>query len=141
MTNFRLPTLWGSSPLDDMFRGMLRPASWDYAPEPPPIKIDVAESDAAYTVKAELPGVRKEDINVRVDRNQVSISAEVKREHEEKKDGRILRQERYQGFVSRVFSLANDVDDAKAAAKFENGVLNLTLPKKTTARSERLPIL
>jgi HSP20 family protein len=84
--------------------------------------------------------VRKEDIDVRIEGNQVTISAEVKKDKEEKKDGRVLRSERQYGFASRTFTLACDVDEAKSGAKYENGILELTLPKRTTTSSRRLPI-
>ncbi|MFN3496676.1 MAG: Hsp20/alpha crystallin family protein, partial [Hydrogenophaga sp.] len=70
----------------------------------------------------------------------VTVSAEVKREEEEKKDGRVLRSERHYGYASRSFSLASDVDEAKADAKYADGVLTLKLPKKAQASSKRLSI-
>jgi HSP20 family protein len=140
MTTSRLPSLFSADPFDEAFRGFLRPWRWEVAAETPQIRLDVDETDTAYTVNAEIPGVRKEDINVNIAGNQVSISAEVKKDSEEKKDGRLLRSERSYGFVSRSFSLAAEVDDAKAGAKYKDGVLTLTLPKKATSRTERLRI-
>ena len=98
------------------------------------------EAEGSYTVKAEIPGVRREDIDVRIDGNVVSISAEVKKEKEEKKDGRILRSERQYGMASRSFTLACDVDEAKSMAKYKDGILELTLPKTTKTTSKRLAI-
>ena len=106
----------------------------------PQIKVDVAETDMNYTLKAEVPGVRKEDIEVRIDGNQVNISAEVKKESEEKKDGRVIRSERRYGYASRSLWLDSPVDDAKAQAKYNNGVLELTLPKKAATSTKRLAI-
>jgi HSP20 family protein len=117
----------------------LRPLWREFEPEPQ-IRIDVAEDEQAYTVKAEIPGVKKEDISVSLDGNQVTISAEVKKEKEEKKGERTLRTERYYGSVARSFALDYDVDEAKAAAKYEDGVLKLTLPKKSTAAVKKLPV-
>jgi HSP20 family protein len=99
-------------------------------PAEPGIKMDVAEDDEAYHVKAEVPGVKKEDIHVSVEGNQVSITAEVKKEKEEKKGETVLRSERYYGMQSRSFTLMHDVDQDKAEAKYQDGVLDLTLPKK-----------
>jgi HSP20 family protein len=99
-------------------------------PAEPGIKMDVAEDDKAYHVKAEVPGVKKEDIHVSVEGNQVSITAEVKKEKEEKKGETVLRSERYYGMQSRSFTLMHDVDQDKAEAKYQDGVLDLTLPKK-----------
>ena len=104
------------------------------------IRVDVKEADGAYTVQAEMPGVKKEDIHVQIDGNRVSISAEVKRESEKKEGERVLRTERYYGSVARTFSLGSEMDESKAIAKFDNGVLTLTLPKKTAPASKRLTI-
>jgi HSP20 family protein len=93
------------------------------------IRIDVTEADKEYSVRAELPGVKKEDIRISVDGNFVSISAEVRKE-EEKKSGRSLVRESYYGNVSRGFSLAHEIDSKGVVAKMEDGVLKLTLPKR-----------
>jgi len=129
-------------PFDDLFRGFfVRPVDFNGAPaQPPSIKMDVKDQGDNYLIHAELPGVTKEDIHVIVDGNQVSISAETKREKEVKEGERILRSERYFGKVSRSFQLEQDIDDSKAAAKFNDGVLELTLPKRTTSQSKRLNI-
>ncbi len=116
--------------VDDLFKGfMLRPVRVEQ--QVPQIKMDVKENDAAYVVRADIPGVRKEDIKVDVDGNVVSISAEVKEEKEQKEGARVIRSERYYGSVSRSFSLGQDVDEKTAKAKYTDGVLELTLPKKT----------
>lgn len=128
-------------PFDDLFRGFfVRPVDVGNQPQTPSIKMDVKEDAGAYLVHAELPGVRKEDIHVQVDGNQVSISAEIKQEKEVKEGERVLRSERYFGQVSRSFQLAQDIDDSKAAARFNDGVLELTLPKRTAVASKRLAI-
>lgn len=126
---------------DDFFRGFfMRPFRLEGAPEMAQIKIDVKEDDKAYTVNAEIPGVKKEDIHVAIEGNQVSISAEVKNEKEVKEGEKVLRSERYYGKVARTFSLGADVDDAAAQARYENGVLVLTLPKKAISKAKRLEI-
>jgi HSP20 family protein len=102
--------------------------------------MDVKEQGDDYLVHAELPGVRKEDIHVIVDGNQVSISAEVKQEKEVKEGERVLRSERYFGKVSRSFQLGQEIDDAKASAKFNEGVLELTLPKRVAGPNKRVAI-
>ncbi len=125
---------------DDLFRGFfMRPIRLEGGPDMQ-IKMDVKEDEKAYTVNAEIPGVKKEDIHVSIDGNQVSISAEVRNEKEVKEGEKVLRSERYYGKVSRTFSLGSDVDDAAAQAKYENGVLVLTLPKKAVSKSKRLEI-
>ncbi|MDO8811145.1 MAG: Hsp20/alpha crystallin family protein [Gallionella sp.] len=125
---------------DDLFRGFfMRPVRFEGQPGVQ-IKIDVSENDKAYTVHAEIPGVKKEDIHVTIDGNQVAISAEVKNEKEVKEGEKVLRSERYYGKVSRAFTLGQDVDEASAQAKYDNGVLELRLPKQVTAKAKRLTI-
>jgi len=128
-------------PLDDFFRGFLvRPVDFGSPADAPTIKVDVKEQDKAFVVHAEMPGIRKEDIHVSVDGTVVSISAERKQEKEVKEGEHVLRSERYFGKVSRSFQLSQDVDDSKAVAKFADGVLELTLPKKAATQSRRLTI-
>lgn len=125
---------------DDLFRGFfMRPVRFEGQQEVQ-IKVDVHEDDKAYTVHAEIPGVKKEDIHVTIDGGQLSISAEVKNEKEVKEGSRVLRSERYYGKVSRSFTLSQDVDDAAAEAKYDNGVLELRLPKRAASKSKALTI-
>ena len=91
-------------------------------------------------MKAEIPGVDKNDIDVSIDGNQVSISAEVKRETSKKDDERDICTERYYGQVYRSFSLPGDVDSEKADARYENGLLTLTLPKKENGSARKLTV-
>lgn len=140
MNELRVKDLFDMDPLESSFRNLLRPWRLEGVDRAPQIKIDLSEHDDSYMVKADIPGVRKEDIDVRIDRNQVTISAEVKQEKEEKKDGRVLRSERQYGFASRSFALASDIDDTKADAKYQNGVLELRLPKKATSSSKKLSV-
>lgn len=125
---------------DDLFRGFfMRPVRFEGQPEVQ-IKVDVSEGDKVYTVHAEIPGVKKEDIHVTIDGNQVAISAEVKNEKEVKEGEKVLRSERYYGNASRAFTLGQDVDEASAQAKYDNGVLELRLPKQVAAKAKRLTI-
>ena len=128
--------------LDDMFKGFwMRPVRLDVEmPQQLQIKLDVKSSDGAYTVAAELPGVKKEDIKIDIDGNRVTISAEVKKESEEKKGEEVIRSERYYGAISRSFTLDADIDEAKADAKYSDGVLKLTLPKKAAASRKRVTV-
>lgn len=126
--------------LDDLFRGFfMQPVRFEGQPEVR-IKMDVSEDEKAYQVHAEIPGVNKEDIHVDIDGNQVSISAEVKNEKEVKEGEKLLRSERYYGSVSRAFTLEHDVDEVAAVAKYKDGVLELTLPKKKAASAKKLVI-
>jgi HSP20 family protein len=140
MANLKIYDPFAADPFEDVFRGFLQPLRMDSAPREPQIKIDVEENDTSYKVKAEIPGVKKDDINIEVDGGVVSISAEVKNERDVKDNGKVLRNERYFGRAVRQFSLAQDVDEAKADAKYENGVLELLLPKKAGGKAKRLAV-
>jgi len=140
MNELRTTDLFDLDPLETSFRNLLRPWRFEGADRVPQIRIDLSEKDDAYVVKADIPGVRKEEIDVRVDRNQVTISAEVKKEKEEKKDGRVLRSERQVGYASRSFAVASDIDDGKVEAKYQDGVLELRLPKRAGSANKRIAI-
>lgn len=94
------------------------------------MKLEVKEDDKAYTVHAEVPGVKKEDIQVEVHGDQVNIRAEVKQEKEEKEGGKVIHSERSYGMVGRSFTLPTEVDDKATVAKYKDGMLELTLPKR-----------
>ena len=125
-------------PFDDLFRGFFRPLRWEK--DLPQIKVDVKADDKAYTVHADLPGLKKEDIQVTIDGQVVTVSAETRRESEQKEGEKVLKRERYFGKVSRSFSLDSDVDEAGASAKYTDGVLELSLPKKAASSQRRLEI-
>jgi len=131
-----------ADPLDDFFRGFfVRPVGYSSeSGELPSVKIDVRTKDNAYLVQAELPGVNKEDIHVDIDGSVVSIIAERKKTTETKEGERVLRTERYFGKVARSFDLGVDIDDTAASAKYQDGVLELTLPKKAVTPNKRLQI-
>jgi HSP20 family protein len=137
---FNLARLDPFGDIDDLFKGFfVRPVLFEGQPQMQ-IKMDLKEDDKAYTVHADIPGVKKEDIHVSIEGNQVSISAETKIEKEEKKGEKVLRSERYVGKVARSFTLAHDVDEAGAQAKYSDGVLELTLPKKAVTAAKKLAI-
>lgn len=131
---------------DDFFRDVapsyyVRPLHGDPLLSPTQIKVDVKESDTDYTVHAEIPGVDKADIHVTLDGNAVTLSAEIKQQDSTNKGDKVLRNERYFGSVSRSFQLPMDIDRDVSKAKFENGVLTLTLAKKKmTGASRRMSI-
>jgi HSP20 family protein len=127
-------------PLRDMFRRLTR-SHWPALRSPDDLRVDVSENDQAYTVRAELPGAKKEDIHVKIEGNVVSIDAEVKEEKESKGDGeRVLIHELYRGTMARSFTLPRDVDDQQSSATFENGVLSLTLPKRPGSKAKTVSI-
>lgn len=106
----------------------------------PQIRMDVKESDGKYVIRAEIPGVRKEDIHVTIDGNRVSISAEIKQEKETKDGERVIRSECSYGLATRGFNLAEEIDQNKTEAKYTDGVLELTLPKKPGAARKEIAI-
>jgi len=126
---------------DDFLQGFLvRPISPKNQAPSQQVRMDVSEDDGAYNVRAEIPGVKKDDINVTIDGNQVAITAEVKHIQEDKRDDKVLRSERFYGKVYRAFSLAQDVDETSAQAKYDAGVLELRLPKKAAVSAKKLAI-
>lgn len=127
---------------DDLMKGYwVRPMQWPKEmPDMQSIRMDMKESDTAYTIHAEMPGVKKEDIHVTMEGNRVSITAEAKKGSEEKEGEKVLRSERYYGKVSRNFVLEHEVDEAGANAHFSDGVLELVLPKKAMAAQRKLEI-
>lgn len=129
------------NPMDELFRGFfVKPMDLPSNLPPQQIKMDVKEQEGSYLVHAEMPGAKKEDIHVEIEGNQVSISSEVKQEKEVKEGERVLRSERYYGQVSRSFQLAHDIDESNATASFNNGVLELTLPKRAASNGKKLTI-
>nr|WP_315391714.1 Hsp20/alpha crystallin family protein [uncultured Duganella sp.] len=129
--------------MDELFRDFPPPV-WRQE-QTPRMRMDVTETDKEYTVKAEIPGVQKEDIKVAVHGNQVSLTAEIKEEKSADGGsgtggGGMLRNERYYGQVHRSFTLPQEVDDDQAGARYENGVLTLTLPKKVGTGGKQLAI-
>jgi HSP20 family protein len=131
--------LFDLDPFDNSMRTLMRP--WrPSADEPlaPTMRIDLADHGDAYLLKADIPGVAKDDIEVRIDGRQVTLSAEVKHEQATPGNGgRTLRSERRHGFASRSFALDSAVDEGKAEAHYRNGVLELMLPKKGGAAGGR----
>lgn len=126
--------------MDDFFKGFfLTPVSLDKMPDAQ-IPIDITEDDKGYKVRAEMPGFNKEDISVSVNGDQVSISAETKKEKEEKKGDKIIHRECYYGKQYRSFTLPQAADESGVKAKYENGVLSLELAKKAGNNTKKIPI-
>lgn len=126
--------------VEEFFRNFgLRPR-WNEMTVAPDVRINVAETDGAYRVDAEIPGVDKNDIDVQVHGDQVSITAEVKRETKEKEGEREIFTERSFGQVYRSFTLPGEVDSDKATARYENGVLTLQLPKKHNGNGRKVTV-
>jgi HSP20 family protein len=132
------------NPFEDMFRDFgkgfwLKPVAFP-AETGLSMKIDVKEDEKAFIVKADIPGVQKEDIHVDVDDDQISVRAEVRQEKEEKKGEKTVYSERSFGMVSRSFTLPAGVDEKGAKAEYKDGVLSLTLPKKSNGSAKRIAL-
>ena len=130
-------------PFADLLRGFfVRPIDFDFdiSAQSPEMRVEVRENADNYAVLAELPGISKEDIHVNIDGQHISISAERKQEKDVKDGERVLRTERYFGKVSRSFQLGQEIDEDRASAKFTDGVLQLSLPKKAQSEAKRLTI-
>ena len=127
--------------LDGLFNEFFRPAFvLDNRTEVARIRVDVKETAEAYTVHAEIPGVKKDNIAVEIEGNEVTIGAEVKREKEAKEGEKWLRAERFYGKAERRFALPQEIDETQANARFADGVLELTLPKKQTVTGRKIAI-
>ena len=92
-------------------------------------RTDVLDKGDRFVLEAELPGFQKEDIDIHVDGNTLTISAQHKEESEEKKDGKFVRRERKYGSFTRSFDIS-DIDQAKINASYDNGILSVELPKQ-----------
>ncbi len=134
----RFEPMWDVN--DFLSRFMVRPFMRTGLEMEPQIKMDVKETDGMYLLKAEIPGVKKDDIHVTVEGGRVSISAEIKQEKETKEGERWLRTERLYGMATRTCDLGDDIDQGKVEAKYVNGVLELTLPKKKGGVHKEIPI-
>ena len=126
--------------LDELFRGFFKPVRVEAAATPVVIKMDVTETENGYLIHSEMPGVKKEDIDVAIEGNQVTITAEVKQEWEKKEGDRMLRNERYFGNIYRSFTLPAELDESASVATYDNGVLELKLVKKAAVAGKRLAI-
>jgi HSP20 family protein len=127
--------------IDDLFRGFfVRPVSTEGPSGAAQFRVDVSENDKAYTLRAEIPGIKKDDIQITIDGDTVAIGAEVKNEKDVKNGDRVLRTERTFGKVYRAFTLGQAVDETSAAARYTDGVLELTLPKKAAVQAKRITI-
>lgn len=126
--------------MDEIFRGFFRPVRYEGAPAPVTIKMDVTETADGYFVHAEMPGMKKENINVEIEGNLVTITGEVRRERERKDGDKVLRSERYYGNVYRSFTLPSELDEARCEAKYDGGVLEMTLVRKAGVEGKRLAV-
>ncbi|HET9652300.1 MAG TPA: Hsp20/alpha crystallin family protein [Usitatibacter sp.] len=130
------------SALDGLLNEFLRPApAWDNAAvDTLPLRVDVREQPDAYIFYADVPGVKKDDIHIEIERNEVTLRAEARAEAPAAEAIQWLRRERRASRAERRFVLPVEVDEAAAAAKLADGVLQLTLPKKATATARKIAV-
>jgi HSP20 family protein len=134
---FLVPMTRSSAVLSRSFDHFFAAGDGDVARSP---ALDVAESDKAYSVKLDLPGVAKEDVKVSIDGHRVTVEAQ-SRKADDKKDGdRIVYRERSLSSYSRSFRLAREVDQGESSAKLENGVLTLTLVKRGAPATTQISV-
>ena len=133
-----LPSIFRDNLFDDMFdfddfdkefNRMMRPLYGKHAQNM--MKTDVRETDNSYEMDIDLPGFKKDEIKVELDNGYLSISAAKGLDKdEEKKDGKYIRRERYAGAMSRTFYVGDNLTQQDIKAKFENGILKISVPKK-----------
>ncbi len=128
---------------DDGFERFLSPVAATESVASRSPALDVAETEAAYTVTLEVPGVTKDDVKVSVDGRQVTVQASTQRS-EEKKEGteaeRVVYRERATTRYARTITLPAEVDQTEAGAKLEHGVLTLTLPKRSARSAAQISV-
>ncbi len=126
---------------DDLMKGyFVRPISAEGPAPAARMKLEVSEQPESFKVMAEIPGVKKDEIQVTIDGDQVTIGAEVRKEKDVKEGERVVHSERYYGKVSRTFRLGAEIEQAHAQARYTDGVLELVLPKKATAAARKLTV-
>ena len=141
MSNF-LPAIFGENLMDvfndfdrDFFRGFARPEHMLYGKNAQRMmKTDVKETDDGYELDVDLPGFKKDEIHLVLENGYLTISTEKSLENKEEKKGKVLRQERYAGTMSRSFFVGENVTEEDIKAKYENGVLSLSVPKKEAVK-------
>ena len=139
MTALQVYGPFADAGFDDIVRSFFRPVR-ESRESAAPITLDVIEKTDAFVVRAEVPGVAKDEIQVTIEGNQVTIAAEVKRDTEPKEGERVLRSERYYGSMYRSFVLPVEIDEDASQAKYEGGVLELTLTKRPANVGRKLAI-
>ena len=138
-----LPSIYSENLFDDFFSDpfdMVMPRGFNalYGKHGKNLmKTDVRETEGSYELDIDLPGFKKEDVNVELKNGYLTIAASKSLDKDEKdQKGRYIRQERYAGAMSRSFYVGEDVQPSEISAKFENGILQLSVPK---AEQKRLP--
>ena len=134
-----MPSIFGENLFDDFMDGFAFPtANWNYAKNTANVmKTDIKENDKGYELDVDLPGYKKEDVKAELKDGYLTISASNDNTKEEKdEDGKYIRKERYTGAVSRSFYVGKYVTEEDIHAKFENGILKLSVPKVDAPKVE-----
>ena len=134
-----MPSIFGENLFDDFMDGFAFPtANWNYAKNTANVmKTDIKENDKGYELDIDLPGYKKEDVKAELKDGYLTISASNDNTKEEKdEDGKYIRKERYTGAVSRSFYVGKYVTEEDIHAKFENGILKLSVPKVDAPKVE-----
>ena len=134
-----MPSIFGENLFDDFMDGFAFPtANWNYAKNTANVmKTDIKENDKGYELDVDLPGYKKEDVKDELKDGYLTISASNDNTKEEKdEDGKYIRKERYTGSVSRSFYVGKYVTEEDIHAKFENGILKLSVPKVDAPKVE-----
>jgi HSP20 family protein len=126
----------------NLFEGFFQPLRWieEEAGEGMTPRMDVIERDNEFVVKTEMPGVKKDDIEVSMENGVLTISAETKSETEAKEGDRVIRQERRYGKYLRSLRLGKEIDEKKVKANYKDGVLELTLPKAEEVKPKKITV-
>ena len=140
MNALRLSDPLFATPLESVVRRFLSSSLFDSELVTLRMPVDILERDGIYAFKADLPGLKKDDINVRIEGNQVQIEVSDPQEKPAGNGDKVLRCERNHGAISRTFSLADDIDEAQVKASYVDGVLQLELPKKTSSAAHKIAI-
>ena len=135
---------WGfaGDDFDRVFEGLIRPMRWveEATSENVIPPMDIIERENEYLVRADLPGVRKEDINVTLENGLLTLTAERKSEAEEKEGDRLLRKEARFGRYGRSLRLGTQIDEKGVKANYRDGVLELTLPKAEQVKPRKISV-
>ncbi len=126
---------WMDSPFDDLFWGK---KNAPYTKQQTVMKTDVRETENGYAVAIDLPGYKKDEISAKLENGYLTVSA-VKNENKEEKneDGKYIRRERYVGSMSRSFYVGSGLTQEDIHAKYEDGILNLAIPKEAPEKVEQ----
>lgn len=137
----QFPTLFENRGLDDFFEGFFRPVRYEEGEKGDLVpRMDIRETDEAFIIKAEMPGIKKDDIEINIHDGLLTISGESEEKSEEKEEGKIVRQERRYGKYVRSMTVGNNIDQENINASYNDGVLELTLPKLAAVEPKKIKV-